>query len=189
MPTYAFIIAFSCTFLKMLPGRACITVTLVTFGLTAMIPVIAIYLLHIARIIKDPLLNNRHDRLFPYIRSMLCYLATSLYLHFVHAPSWMMAFMIGGASLLAIIMLINIRWKISGHAAGMGALTALSVFLVYKGYSIIPGPWLPSIIILLSGIVGTARMVLGRHTLTQVAAGYSLSILVLYITLIVSGTL
>ncbi|MDE6449538.1 MAG: hypothetical protein K2L41_05600, partial [Muribaculaceae bacterium] len=62
MPTYAMLVAFATTFLFFLPGQPILTVSLVTLGITAMLPIIAIYILHHVGIISDPLLNSRRDR-------------------------------------------------------------------------------------------------------------------------------
>lgn len=186
MPTYAILVAFSTTFLFFLPGQPILTVSLVTLGVTAMMPIIAIYLLHHIGIVSDPLLNNRRDRTIPFIVTILCYIGLGAYLWKISAPTWMTSFMMGGAALLAIILFINLVWKISGHAAGMGGLTALSVYLVYKGFCIVPGLWLPCTVIIISGIVCSARLLLGRHTLGQVAAGYFLAFAVLYISMLLS---
>lgn len=186
MPTYAMLVAFATTFLFFLPGQPILTVSLVTLGITAMLPIIAIYFLHHVGIVSDPLLNSRRDRTIPYIVTILSYIGSGAYLWKISAPAWMTAFMMGAAALLAIILFINLVWKISGHAAGMGGLTALSVFLVYKGYCILPSLWLPCSIIVISGIVCSARLLLGRHTLGQVAAGYALAFSVIYLSMLMS---
>lgn len=186
MPTYAILLSFCTTFLWYLPSRPLVTTTLVIFGITAMVPIIAIYFLHAAGIISDPMLNNRRDRTIPYAITTACYLGAAAYLHAIHAPIWMTAYAIGAAVLVIIIMCINLRWKISGHAAGMGGLTALAAYVTYRGYCIVPSMWLPAVMVILSGIVCTARLLLGRHTLTQVAAGYALAFAGIYISMFLS---
>lgn len=187
MPAYAILIAFTQTYLRLLPGNTLITVLLVTIGVTIMLPVIAIYVLHMTGRISDPLLNNRRDRAIPFALSALCYLGLSGYLWKIHAPGWMTAFMLGAAALVGIILIINSFWKISGHAAGMGGLTALTVFLTYRGF-FLGGLTLPVLIVLASGIVCTCRLLLNRHSLSQVAAGYFLSFIVIYTSLLVANT-
>ncbi|MCM1449452.1 MAG: hypothetical protein NC082_03850 [Clostridiales bacterium] len=186
MPTYAMLLVFSVTFLKFLPGRSMLYVDLVTFAATVMIPIITIYIFNVQGKIKDVLLNERSDRTIPYIVTTLSYVAIALYLWHYGAPAWMIAFMVGAAIVLGAMLFINMRWKISGHAAGMGGLTALVLFIVYKGYCTIPGVTLPCIIVLLSGLVCTCRLLLGRHNLSQVIAGYFLSLGVIYGSMMVS---
>lgn len=186
MPTYAILLSFKATVLNYLPGNPVIPITIVTFGITVAIPVIAIYLLNLFKVIGDPLLNERRDRTYPFLVTIASYAGLGFYLSHLHAPVWLSAFSFGAAALLLIMAIINLKWKISGHAAGMGGLTALSVYLVYKGYCLMPGTLLPSLIVTASGIVCTARLLLRRHTLAQVAAGYFLAIAVLYAILTVA---
>ena len=183
MPTYAILIAFKTTVLNYLPGNPVIPITLVTFGITVAIPVIAIYLLNLFKVISDPLLNKRRDRTYPFLIALASYIGFGGYLVRLHAPMWLSSFAFGAAALLLVMALINLKWKISGHAAGMGGLAALSVYLVYKGYCLMPGTLLPCLTVLIAGLVGTARLLLGRHTVGQVTAGYFLALFMLYAAL------
>ncbi len=186
MPTYAIIIAFTQTYLRLLPGNTLITVLLVTIGITIMLPVIAIYLLYAKGRITDPVLNLRKERNIPLALSAMCYLGLAGYLWKIHAPGWVTAFMLGAAAVTAIFLIINLVWKISGHSAGLGGLTALAIFLCYKGYAF-TGLWLPITVIIIAGVVTTSRLLLARHTLSQVAAGFFLSFVVIYTSLLVAN--
>lgn len=186
MPTWGVLVAFMTTYLAFLPAAAMIGVLFVTFGLTVMLPVIVIFVMMRLGRITDPLLNNQQERTIPLLTAIPCYLAVAAYLFVARAPLWMTLFMVGGAVAIAVIAVINRRWKISGHSAGMGGLTALAVFLTMRGYEILPGALLPLLMILLSGMVGTARLLLERHTLGQVAAGYALGFTIIYLSTIFS---
>lgn len=185
MPTYAIIMVFTCTYLWFMPARPLITVTLVTIGLTAMLPIIVIYFLNYTGIITDPLLNNSRDRTIPYGVSALCYGALALYLNAINAPVWMVAYAVGAAILVIAMLAINLRWKISGHAAGMGGLTALAIFITYMGYCRFQGLTLSTLVIVAAGCVSTSRLLLERHTLAQVAAGFVLGFVILYLSMII----
>lgn len=71
-----------------------------------------------------------------------------------------------------LCLLINLRWKLSEHMIGMGLaiglLVSLSLLFVYN-----PVMWL-CIAILLAGLLGTARIILGHHTLGEVLVGFLL---------------
>ena len=75
------------------------------------------------------------------------------------------------------LLLINFRWKISAHAAGVAGVVALLIRIIRDG---LPqdGAFLWLLIAIgLSGILGTARVWLGRHTAWQVIAGYAVGFL------------
>ena len=186
MPTYAIIIAFCTTLLHYLPGHPVYPIAITTLGITAALPITFIYMLNILKIISDPMLNDRKERTLPLIFTMLSYCFLGWYLSHIHAPAWLPAFAFGAAVLILIMTFINLKWKISGHAAGMGGLTALSIFLVYRGYCLVPGTLLPCTMVIISGIVASARLLLGRHTLGQVAAGYLLAVAILYTAMLIT---
>ena len=69
---------------------------------------------------------------------------------------------------------INFFWKISAHATAVGGLFAVLFYIAAAGlneYYFMP--WLTAGA-LIAGLTGTARLILGAHTLLQVAAGYAL---------------
>ena len=170
--TYGVALAMLLSYLSFSPLKARVTVTAVTFAATCAIPVIAIFMLYRLGSVKEPGLNNREDRTVPYLVATACYVGTAVYTRFVNAPMWLSMFLIGGAVSLAVLTIVNRWWKISGHATGMGGLTAVIFFLMYSGSSV--GGLMPEVIaaVILSGMVCTARLILRRHTLAQVAAGF-----------------
>jgi membrane-associated phospholipid phosphatase len=85
------------------------------------------------------------------------------------------------ASVLVIValLLISFKWKISNHMAATGSVAGAFFALSFrKGlnpvYSLL-------IIILVSGLIGTARLVLKKHTIWEIIAGYALGFIVLYL--------
>lgn len=184
MPTYAILYIFFTTYLALTPLTARLSVTLVTVAITLMLPAIGIVLLYKLRLISDPRLNDRRDRLAPYFITAACFMGEAFYLMRVHAPAWLEAFMVAGGIVLIMGAIINCWWKISGHAMGMGALTSIAIFVLHNGYSLWYSITLPAIVIILSGIVMSSRLVLERHTLSQLVAGYFLSILIMLIPLL-----
>ncbi len=172
MGTYGVLIAMFLSYLCYSPDKAKLIVIAVTFVATCIVPVIGIFLLTHLGAVKDPMLNERTERFWPYLICTLCYIGTGIYYHFVHAPQWLCLFMFGGALALVILNFVNRWWKISGHATGMGALCAMVFFLMSSGNSVTSLQWEFVTAIVLAGCVCTSRLILGRHTLLQTAAGF-----------------
>ncbi len=172
MATYAVALAMSLSFLCFVPTATKLTVVFTTFLATVAIPVIGIYALSRLKIIKDAHLNNREDRTWPYVLETVCFLGTAVYLYFIKAPSWLSLFLIGGAVALIVLTVVNRWWKISGHATGMGGLCAMIFYLMLSGNSVDSLQWEFMLAVLLAGIVGTSRIILGHHNFSQVIAGY-----------------
>lgn len=147
-------------------------VTLVISGINVAVPMALFLVLKHFKVISDVGLNMRRERSIPYAIVALCYLASARYL-FVHgAPDWVSMFYAGGACAAVINLLVNFKWKISAHAAGMGGVCALLVFIAHEMPLTPSTVWL-CIWILLSGLLGAARIWLRRHTLLQVLAGFA----------------
>ena len=172
IPTYAVAIALNISLIGSIsPLYTRILVTLVILAITCMIPSIAIAILFKLGKISDPGVNERQDRIVPYIVAVMSYVAAAIYLSNIKAPIWIPMFMIGGGIAVIASALINLKWKISAHGAGMGGLTALIFSMWINGYVTFDLIYLTSLVILLTGVVGTSRLILKRHTLAQVLAG------------------
>ncbi|MDR1860956.1 MAG: hypothetical protein LBR06_08580 [Bacteroidales bacterium] len=79
--------------------------------------------------------------------------------------------LLSSASFTVIILcLVSFSWKISVHAGGIGGM--LGIVLALALHSVL-NLWAPvSCIILLCGLIGTSRLLLEKHTVAQVFAGY-----------------
>lgn len=173
MPTYALILFFTLSTLRLTSTLGVDTgITLIIFGITALLPGILFWVLKIYGIIDDVALNSRKERLIPYIITTLSYLGAALYLFTHGAPTWMYAFFIAGAVAAIINMCINLRWKISAHAASIAGIAAALVYLAAQPSSS-PATF-PTLIawLILCAMLGAARIWLRRHTPMQVICGY-----------------
>lgn len=172
MATYGVALAMVLSFLCFIPTATKLTVILETFLATTVIPVIGIFILSRLKVISDPKLNERRDRTFPYLIETACFIGLAVYLNHINAPAWLSLFLIGGAVALVVLTVVNRWWKISGHATGMGGLCALVFYLMLSGNSIYDLQWEFLVAVLLAGLVCSSRVILGRHTLGQVTAGF-----------------
>lgn len=85
-------------------------------------------------------------------------------------------FFLASSIVLICLAIISSRYKISIHAASWsGALAALLISFInhtYFSFPVIAG------FILILGLVGSARMILGEHTLGQIVSGSILAVAV-----------
>ena len=171
IPSYATMAALWLTPMAALSLRLRWQVTGSVWLITCVIPILAILLMFSMKVISDPALGNRRERFIPYTLTSLCYIVATWYLWRIHAPEWMWMFMTAGAAATITSCLINRWWKISAHMAAMAGLTALilRMSLDHLASSAL-NPEL-TIAILLTGLLGTCRILLGCHTFWQVTAG------------------
>jgi len=153
---------------------------------TFFIPGFAVMMLIFLGLSSSIELPKREDRYGPYIITGIFYLW--LFRNFLDNPTIpdvYTSFVLGAVIGLFLAFLINIFSKISAHAVGMGGLVGMVLLLLlqsdYQTFEIIL-PWIGtaqvSLMILflaalfLSGLVGTARLLLEAHDPMDLYGGY-----------------
>ena len=127
-------------------------------------------------------LLKREERVIPYVISILCYLFCFYLMNLTHTPHFVSSIVIAAIVVQIVCALINNWWKISVHSAAIGGTTgAVMAFSLIFGFN--PVWWLAGLI-LLAGILGTARMILRHHTLGQITGGYLIGVAVGYIAVV-----
>ena len=171
-PIFAFI-----TFLLLLLSTRtlnfpAILTTVLLFGTIG--PLILVYLLSRRGIIPDYYASERETRTVPFFGAALSYLLGALILSSLTAPFIITALMLCYGVNTFIMMIINLKWKISIHASG---ITGPATFLFYS-FGLIAIPFF-----LLVLPVGWARLRLRAHTPAQVLAGALLTIAISWLQL------
>ncbi len=171
VPTYGMIFASFLSVLAMLPLGVLLSTIGITFVLTCLIPMAGIFVLYRTGFVKSPTLRERSERFVPFVLAMLCYLGCAFFLYRAAAPLWLTMFYVGGAAAIVISTVVSLWWKISAHSAAVGGLVAMAFRLAASHQAIHDmNVWI-SVLVIIAGMVMTARVYLGRHTLMQVLAG------------------
>jgi hypothetical protein len=150
----------------------------IIFVSTCLLPVITTFLLFRTGFVTSLALNDRKERLLPYVLTTLYYLFAFYLTRNFPVPSGMgkaiRGFMIGATSALVITGCINLIWKISAHAVALGGLSgALLVLCLKLAY---PPVDEFSLCILVTGVVAWARLKLAAHSQSQVYTGFGLGL-------------
>ncbi len=152
----------------------------IVFISTALVPALIVALGRITGHISDTYIYHRNQRHIPYLLTIVSYTGGIIILHRLGLNIVFTAPLIASTINLILITIINIRWKISAHLAGLGGFAGAVV-----AYSLIfSTPYIMLIVasILLGGAVGWSRMYLKAHTLGQVLCGWFLAFTVMIIT-------
>jgi membrane-associated phospholipid phosphatase len=144
------------------------------------VPAILIGILYRMGIISDLSLKVRRERFYPYLITLFSYSVMIIFYYRMHMPKWFMMTMVASVVIMVIAILINLAWKISAHMIGIGGLLggamAISYFVERSNpYYMFMG------LFIIAGLVGTSRLILRRHTLYQVIAGFLLGFLVSFV--------
>lgn len=151
--------------------RSIPTVILATFLTTFIIPIISILILKMTSRVSSLELTQREDRILPFISIVLFYgAATYMYFTKLHIQPPLSIMMLVVTLLIAILLLITFRYKISIHAAASWGVVGLLVALSQKvsgGNLMIP----IALFTFIAGLVSTSRLWLGNHTPSEIWSG------------------
>jgi len=181
LPTYAFLLViYANPFLSANINRY--TLLLVIFLYTTVFPLITILLMIKLRFVKNLFMPDKQDRILPYIAVSFFFFYTFWVVHKKFAVPELIPDVLLGATLAAFIaFFINIFVKISMHAVGAGFFIVLAIVLSsIASYNFLA---ILTAIILLAGIVGSARLYLGAHHPVEVYAGYLVGMIALLVAL------
>lgn len=173
-PAYGLFLALWTSVLCYLPAGTRIVITWMILGITGVLPLVLVALLHNVKYIENKDLFTKSERWLPYAFTTLCHVGAAFYLQNVHAPLWLVFFMAGSSTACFLAFIINFWWKISAHAMGMGSLLALMFAINTFGLGAFDLFWIICALILLSGCVCTSRIMLQQHNFLQVLAGFAL---------------
>lgn len=178
---WATIMMFNLSALSMVPTATKTVFTLIVFGFNAVVPMVLVFVLKAMGIVQDIGLNGRKERLIPYIIMIVSYIGTAIFFYYKGAPLWAAMFFAGAAVAAVINMTVNFRWKISAHACAAAGVVAMLLIIQRVGMPTVDLGWWTAGTVLLCGLLGSARIWLGRHTLGQVLAGYCVGFLSVYL--------
>ncbi len=123
-------------------------------------------------------INVRKQRTKIYLLAGICAFVGCAILIYLGAPLILLATFVAGLSATVIFMGINLRWKISLHAAFIAA--SVTVLVILYGS---PG----TVTVMLLPLVAWARVELGHHSLAQVTIGAFLAALIVGVVFYLFG--
>ena len=136
---------------------------------SGLLPLLSLYYLKRVGMIGDLMVNERDERLIPFACVFGSYVLGTAFLWIFNAPTTIVALMVSYVLTSLVMMVITLRWKISIHAAGVAGP---SMFLVLK-YNLALWPFL-----IVTLLVCWSRWRLKVHTIEQVFAGATLSVII-----------
>ena len=185
MPSYLFlmIIFFTPRIMQPLTEAMMFRVLLIVIATTFILPLISIGILKMSMLIRDFLLDNKQDRILPFLFVTMFYgISAYMFYQKVHLNDLIFFILAGITALLLILTSITFFWKISIHSAGLAGLAGFLVGIQYWQpeydllYPIVGG-------ILFSGLVMSARLRLNAHRPAEVYAGALLGFAVCFFSL------
>lgn len=170
LPLVGLILLFTLSYMKMLPVPYRLMVLTIVYFFTILLPT---FLIHFYRrhqgwtLIE---LGQRERRMVPYFISIMCYFSCIWLMEHLHIYHFIGSILMAALLLQMTCAVINVWWKISTHTAAIGGVAgALFGFSIIFGFNPV---WWYCVVLVVAGMLGTARMILRQHSLAQVLAGF-----------------
>lgn len=181
IPTLGFLLLLNSGFyFALLPWSVKRFMLLTIFISTCILPAISILILALSPKF-DINMEKSADRILPLILSSIFYYTGYLVLERLPVFPVYNLFLIASVLVQIALIVVSLKWKISAHSAAIGALLGGIIALSFRLQN---NPVLIlSLLILVAGLVGTSRLVLLKHTSSQVYAGFLLGFLIMDLTI------
>lgn len=176
MPTYAILMLFNINshYLHVLPFNYKLILLGFVSLFTFILPAASIFFMIKLKLIESLEMHSSKERPIPLIIVALFFYATYHIFSELPVDTIFTLFILGATLLVLISLLINYFYKISLHMMALGGLLATLLgfsFLIHQDIRIYL-----FLIILISGLTGTARLKLEAHTPSQVYTGFLLGV-------------
>lgn len=180
MPTllYLVVLSFIPEALQPMSTRISLYILALVFITTFTIPLLSVLGLRTTRSIRNLMMESKRERLLPFFFITIFYgLTTYLFHTKIEVNDFLISVFFGATLVAALITILTIFFKVSVHAAGMGCLTGsvLAMIYLFPEHNL---TWLLSLVILLTGMVLSARLYLSAHSPMEVYGGFILGFLV-----------
>lgn len=176
------VILFLFSYLSLLPIAYKFMVLLLVYVFTILLPTLLIHLYRRGRKWTLFHLGKKERRMVPYIISIASYFICCYIMEMLHTPFFMISILMAALVIQIICAMINVWWKISTHSAAIGGVTG--ALMAYSNiFMFNPTLWL-CLSVIVAGLVGSSRMILRQHSLSQVVVGFLTGAVMAYLVVI-----
>ena len=174
IPFLAFLALFLFSYLSIMPIQYKLIVLGIVYCFTIMMPVLTIFIFKKINGFSAQELGERKKRYMPFFLTIISYVFCLLMMNRLNIPWYMSGIILAALIMMIICVIVNLKWKLSEHMAGAGAVIGgLVAFSALFGYN--PVWWLCGFI-MVAGVLGTARIILRHHTLGEVLGGFAVGL-------------
>ena len=175
IPFLAFLILFLFSYLRIMPIQYKLIVLGVVYCFTILMPTLTIFLFRKINGFSPEDLGERKRRFMPFLLTITSYVFCLVMMHRLNIPWYMTGIILAALIMMVICIVVNLKWKLSEHMAGVGAIVGgLVSFSALFGYN--PVWWL-CLFILVAGVLGSARIILRHHSLGEVLSGFAVGLI------------
>ncbi len=179
MPLYAILVLMNMDFFAY-PVLYKIVVSIIVCVFSCIIPALFLVVLYKLKYIDSLRIEKKEQRHTLYFITIISYLSCLYMLWRININDWILCMFAGAILSVILLSFINICWKISIHAAAAGSFIGGTFFTCY--FLAINPIYFFLLVLLIGGLIGTARLQLKAHSLSQVFAGILLGIFCMFLS-------
>jgi hypothetical protein len=137
---------------------------------TLFIPALSVFIMwRLQLVVTSIQLKTQKERLIPYVIAMIMYFWCWYVCKNRDSPIEMQLFLLGAFLSVCAAWLLNIPMRVSMHSTAVGTVLAFFMLLAFRDPAF-NGVYL-SIVIFITGLVCTARLMVSHHTNKEIYAG------------------
>jgi hypothetical protein len=184
MPSLGLLIILnSGTYLALLDPAAKRAIMLVMALGTLIFPLMMLPVLQYRNLVmKNGQAATRGERLVPQIIILVLYIITFVYFKRLPLSQVIHAYVLSVAGTFFLVILVNLKFRISIHAAALGGLTGLIIALIFLYETPLQG--LLMLTLLAGGLTGSSRLAQGDHW-GAILSGFFLGLAVVLFTILI----
>ena len=170
LPLVGMLVLFLFSYLRMLYWSEKLFIIIIVLIFTILLPTTLIRVYNKFQGKAEKGNENSDNKMVSSIISILCYFSCYYTLSSNHVPYSIGCIILASLMIQVVCTLISVKWNISAHTAAAGGVTGALVAFA-EIFSFNPVWWL-CLALLISGLVGSNRIIIKQHTLAQVVAGF-----------------
>jgi len=126
--------------------------------------------------------NSYFDKVMPYLFTIMGAYLGSQFLGKLPIPGIFRIFLLGICSMIIVVTLIALKWKLSDYMLALGGFLGALIALNFKfGMNLL---WLIVVVILISGIVSSSHIYLEKDSPSQLSAGFFTGLFCMFLTIL-----
>jgi hypothetical protein len=157
-------------FALLLPFRSKLILSAIVILSTIALPLGSVWIFFKLKLVNSITMNSREERIYPLLITAIFYYMTYYLLKSFPISFLFSYYMLGSAFLVICALIISFWMKISLHMIGIGGFLGVFLGLSIKLSLDISGLIIPAI--LLSGIIGSARLNENSHKPSEIYSGF-----------------
>lgn len=149
---------------------------------TIVLPGSMLLLLRYRNVVSSLQIEDRKQRFLPFLMMLVFYYVTYYLFNEFRLPVILTAFIYGACVSVLVLLILNMKWKVSAHMVGIGGLLGM-IYSICEFFLDQPHAYL-IYISLIAGFVAYARLKLNAHKPKEVYLGLLVGFLSVYLTVV-----